>query len=136
MESSDFWSVCTTQTRAGSQLQTDPASGLEKLTPTWITSSIVCCDPLDPESISEHLPGHLDFFLEKCRQVNEEDCRPASLTAAGRLSCAGQWSGTECWMELSNAPGCYVWNGALLPEQTVTWTGDCAGELAQGKGTL
>ena len=39
-------------------------------------------------------------------------------------------------MELSNAPGCYVWNGFLLPDQTVTWTGECAGDLAQGQGTL
>lgn len=39
-------------------------------------------------------------------------------------------------MELSNVPGCYVWSGARLPEQTVTWTGECAGELAQGQGTL
>ncbi len=119
------------------KLVTDATSGLEKLTATWRNNSIVCCDPLDPESISEHLArGHLDFFLEKYRQVNEEDCRPPSLTATGRLSCTGQWSGTECWMELSNVPGCYVWSAARLPEQTVTWTGECGGELAQGQGTL
>ena len=45
------------------KLVTDPSSGLEKPTPTWFTSSIVCCDPLYPESLGEHLPGHLDFFL-------------------------------------------------------------------------
>lgn len=118
------------------KLVTDPASGLEKLTPTWSTNSIVCCDPLDAESLSVYLPSHLDYFLEKYRQVNEKDCRPPSFTAAGRLSCAGQWNGAECWMELSNAPGCYVWSDARLPEQTVTWTGECAGELAEGQGTL
>ena len=115
---------------------TDPAIGLENTARTWVTSSIMCCDAQDPENISEHLPGSLDLFLEQYLRVNEEDCRPPSFTATGGLSCTGQWSGTECWMELSNAPGCYVWNGTLLPEQTVTWTGECAGDLAQGQGTL
>ena len=89
-----------------------------------------------PNVSSEVLTLDLDRFLEEYLCVNEEDCGPSSFTATGRISCAGQWGGTECWIELSNTPGCYVWNNFLLPEQTVTWTGECAGDVAQGQGTL
>ena len=115
---------------------TDPASGLENTAATWKQDMSSCCNSHDPESIRESVTYLVDRFLEEYRRVNGKDCRPPSLTATGRLSCAGQWGGTECWMELSNAPGCYVWNSVLLPEQTVTWTGECAGEVAQGQGTL
>ena len=50
--------------------------------------------------------------------------------------CVGQPKGTSCWMELSNQPGCYVWNPNLQPDETPTWTGECAESLAQGTGTL
>lgn len=53
-----------------------------------------------------------------------------------RVSCGGQAQGAECWMEVANRPGCYIWNGHLMRNQTVTWTGECAGSLAQGVGTL
>ena len=45
-------------------------------------------------------------------------------------------TGAACWMEVSQRPGCYVWNP--LPEQgeTVTWTAECARGLVQGTGTL
>ena len=39
-------------------------------------------------------------------------------------------------MELSQKPGCYVWNPNPQPGETVTWTGACAGGKAQGTGTL
>ena len=39
-------------------------------------------------------------------------------------------------MELLNQPGCYVWNPYPKPGETVTWTGECSGGLAQGTGTL
>ena len=51
-------------------------------------------------------------------------------------TCAGQLAGTACWMELANQPECYVWNPSLQPDATVRWTGECAGNLAQGPGTL
>ncbi len=117
------------------KLITDAASGLENTAATWITDS-GGSGGHDPETISEVVTLVLDRFLKEYLRVNEGDCRPASFTATGRNSCAGQWGGTECWMGLSNEPGCYVWNNFLLPEQTVTWTGECAGEFAQGQGTL
>ena len=56
--------------------------------------------------------------------------------AAERTSCADQPKGAECWMELADQPGCYVWNGYLIPDQSVTWTGECSEDLARGTGTL
>ena len=50
--------------------------------------------------------------------------------------CAGQPEGGACWMELANQPECYVWNDSPSTDETVTWTGECAGGLAQGTGTL
>ncbi|MBS0550007.1 MAG: hypothetical protein JSR24_19815 [Proteobacteria bacterium] len=32
--------------------------------------------------------------------------------------------------------GCKVWDAAPDPEERVTWSGDCAGGMAEGKGTL
>ncbi len=51
-------------------------------------------------------------------------------------TCAGQPQGDACWMAVANHPECYVWNPSLQPDETVTWTGECAGGLAQGTGTL
>ncbi len=57
-------------------------------------------------------------------------------TFSADRACEGKSKGSECWMELINQPECYVWNAYLHPGKTVTWTGECAGGLAQGTGTL
>ena len=51
-------------------------------------------------------------------------------------TCAGQFSGAECWQEVTGQPGCYVWNHDLTRSETMTWTGKCSGGRAQGEGTL
>ena len=53
-----------------------------------------------------------------------------------RRTCAGQSKGSECWMEIIGQPGCFLWNPNLRPGTTVTWTGECFGGRAQGKGML
>lgn len=58
----------------------------------------------------------------------------ASLPAQN--SCSNRPKGAECWMELSNQPGCHVWNSDLQPGETVTWTPICSGTMAQGLGTV
>ena len=50
-------------------------------------------------------------------------------------TCAGKPAGAACWMEISEQPGCHLWNRELPPGATATWTGDCAGGFAQGPGT-
>ena len=65
------------------------------------------------------------------------DMRP--LPGAGFRSdetCAAKPAGAACWMEIVQQPGCYVWNSSLAAGASVTWTGECAGGLAQGRGTL
>ena len=52
------------------------------------------------------------------------------------MECAEQPKGAKRWMELANQPECYVWNDGLQPDAPVTWTGGCAGGLAQRTGTL
>ena len=51
-------------------------------------------------------------------------------------TCADQEKGASCWMELADQHGYYVWNRYWQPDEFVTWTGECAGGVAQGTGTL
>ena len=62
--------------------------------------------------------------------------RPSGAAIRPSPTCAGKPAGAACWMEISEQPGCYVWNPGLALGATVTWTGACAGSLAQGTGTL
>ena len=50
--------------------------------------------------------------------------------------CAGQPSGSACWMELANPSQCYIWNPNFKSDRTVAWTGECSNGFAQGEGTL
>ena len=61
--------------------------------------------------------------------------RPAGAMFRPDQTCADQ-TGASCWMEISERPGCYVWNPFPATDETVTWTGACAGSFAQGTGTL
>lgn len=51
-------------------------------------------------------------------------------------ACQGKEPGASCWMELADRPGCYAWNPNLAAGETVTWSGDCSGGLAQGTDSL
>ncbi len=51
-------------------------------------------------------------------------------------TCTGQAEGAACWMELANEAGCYVWNEQLQKDESVTWSGACAGSLAHGEGSF
>lgn len=52
-------------------------------------------------------------------------------------TCEGKPVGSECWMELADQPGCFVWETHLaLNQSAVTWTGTCTDGLTQGTGTL
>ena len=66
--------------------------------------------------------------------MSEEDFYNEVIKAEG--TCEGLPVGSSCWMELTNHPECYVWNGHLSEGETVTWTGKCSGHLPEGRGTL
>ena len=45
-------------------------------------------------------------------------------------------NGRKCWKELTNRPGCFVWEEHLVVGQTVTWSGKCDKGISNGFGTL
>lgn len=51
-------------------------------------------------------------------------------------SCTGMPQGSECWMELSNHPACYVWIDRMSDVEPASWSGECRNGLAQGAGTF
>ncbi len=51
-------------------------------------------------------------------------------------TCAGKPAGAACWLEISEQPGCHLWNVRLEQGETATWTGECTGGFAQGTGTI
>lgn len=58
---------------------------------------------------------------------------PAGISTAD--TCVGKTENSQCWMELANKAGCFIWNSALGKDEVVTWTGECKNGLAQGEGT-
>ena len=61
--------------------------------------------------------------------------RPPSAVFRPVQTCTSQPS-ASCWMEISQRPGCYVWNPFPQTDETVTWTGACVRGFAQGTGTI
>lgn len=49
--------------------------------------------------------------------------------------CAGMSEGAECWLELANKAGCYIFIDYYNPPETATWSGACRDGLAVGQGT-
>ena len=61
----------------------------------------------------------------------------APVRAEVEPKCSGMAEGAEnCWKEISNQPGCYLLNDVYYPDQTVTWSGTCSGDMAVGDGIL
>ena len=71
-------------------------------------------------------------YIEALELLNAAEAQ----TFNAAQTCQGKPKGSECWKELANQPGCHVWDDDLMPDQTVTWTAECAESLAQGTGTL
>ena len=77
------------------------------------------------------------YYREALELLDEAEQREQLQAWIGTdKTCAGQPKGASCWMELTGQPGCYVRNGSLSPDATVTWTGTCSAGRAQGEGTL
>ena len=51
-------------------------------------------------------------------------------------TCAEKPEGSDCWLELENQPGCYVFKANLQVSETATWSGACADGLADGTGEI
>ena len=77
------------------------------------------------------------FYREALELLDEAEQREQLQSWIGTdKTCAGQPKGSACWMEVTGQAGCYVWNGNLMTDETVTWTGGCSEGRAQGEGTL
>ena len=89
--------------------------------------------PAALESVNQYLvtAGREGEFYQKALEL-----LLAIQAAADRTPCAGQPKGAECWLELSNPAGCYIWNPQFDPSKAASWTGECSGGVAQGRGTL
>ena len=48
--------------------------------------------------------------------------------------CANADEGIECWKVVSDKPGCYVFTGYFIHDQTYTWSGDCVDSKVSGEG--
>ena len=59
-----------------------------------------------------------------------------SFQAAIEPKCEGLRNGAECWKELADRPGCFVWEDNLNVVQTVTWSGECNNGVGDGYGML
>ena len=84
------------------------------------------------------------FYREALELLEEAEQREQLQSWIGTdKTCAGQPKGSACWMEVTGQAGCYVWNGSLSPDATVTWTGGCSdgagprgGNRSSGSGKM
>ena len=77
-----------------------------------------------------------EHYKEALDLINRAEGEQARAEAGIENRCSGKPKGTACWKEVTGQPDCYVWDDYLITDQTVTWTGKCTGERAQGTGTL
>ena len=55
--------------------------------------------------------------------------------AAAALTPKCEEGAHRCWKELADEPGCYVWNPNYF-NVTASWSGQCSGGIATGRGEL
>ena len=101
-------------------------------------------DPADFEAYLRQFPNGAFRALAQNRLARLDgpasrpppEDRPGVAQFSGTPVCTRQPRGVPCWLEITNRPGCYVWNPNPQREETVTWTGACSGSLGQGAGSL
>ena len=97
------------------------------LTPSGYFSAAQNPSGSDPQPIrTEATTGRLKH--------TDTDALPATGGVALIPLCTGSKTGSACWLEVKNKPGCHVWNTNPKPDETVTWTGQCADGKLSGKG--
>ena len=63
---------------------------------------------------------------------------PTALLEPKCAELPGQYLGddhAECWEEIENRAGCFLWRTHYHSDQTTKWTGQCPGGIAHGHGT-
>ena len=61
---------------------------------------------------------------------------PLPPTVSAAEICPDDGRRTDCWIEVTNQKGCYVWISSLQPNRTLRWNGECSGGLGEGTGEL
>ena len=77
---------------------------------------------------------HGDFMVASAGQ--EQPTQDRSPAPALSPKCPGMGKGAECWLELANKFGCYIFDPGHSPGTQMTWSGACSGSIAIGRGTL
>ena len=50
--------------------------------------------------------------------------------------CSGDAASGPCWIDISNIPGCLLWNPNPADDETVLWSGECSEGLATRRGKI
>ena len=77
--------------------------------------------------------GGVYQFLQITNNQPAEPMPPPPTISAADICTQGAW-GSNCWIELANQQGCYVWLSGLMPGHTIHWTGECSDGLGEGQG--
>lgn len=62
--------------------------------------------------------------------------RAAILASLLDPKCDGAAEGTECWNQVFNRAGCYVWDPYFIKDAIATWSGQCLGNVVHGYGEM
>ena len=91
----------------------------------------------------EGTPGRLSICTGPVTRNNAGAQSGAATPLANRQpKCAelpGNYLGekhAQCWLEIANLPGCYIFDDHYHSDRPAKWTGQCSGGLREGRGTL
>ena len=70
----------------------------------------------------------VDVLLAEAASLEPSSGSPGPL-------CSGTGKEDGCWLQIAERDSCYLWKHYPLPEESVTWSGDCSGGKASGMGT-
>ena len=110
----------------------------------WVDvhANILCKDEgrtveVEEEGYGTQEGGAQDYGTQEGYQMQDSGTQDGHGAAAALTpKCEGMAKGAQCWQEFANKAGCYVWDDYYLPDWTVTWSGQCSGGIAMGRGEL
>lgn len=75
-------------------------------------------------------------FAVKWPGEREEGPVPLPEGLSAEEICPEEGRRVDCWIEVANQRGCYVWVVSLQPDHTLRWDGECSAGLGEGQGAL
>ena len=83
----------------------------------------------EPSSIIALLQGRTQAQVE-------EDIEEMKRLITLKTQCSSHSHGDQCWREMTNPPGCLVFDNNYSPDQSYDWSGGCFRGIAVGDGVL